>query len=132
MELRKLPLGTFMSLLIVFFTNLMYKFFILIHLLHSCTCFELYCAHLQEDNCINTASGIVTLETSGWSKLLKYILLLCLYHAHNKITQLSIPAHAQLQHHRLKFIKNHLKAPTCFGLRPSSGSYNVLTKVTII
>ena len=38
------------------------------------------------------------------------------------LTQLSIPTHAQLQRHRLKFIKNHLKAPTCFGLRPSSGS----------
>ena len=36
----------------------------LIHFLHSSTCFEHYCAHLQEDNCINTASGIVTLF--GW------------------------------------------------------------------
>ena len=35
-------------------------------------------------------------------------LLLYLYRAHNKITQLSIPTHAQLRH-RLKFIKNHLK-----------------------
>jgi hypothetical protein len=43
------------------FTNLMHKFFILIHLLHSSTCFEHYYAHLQEDNSINTASGIVTL-----------------------------------------------------------------------
>jgi len=42
----------------------MHKFFILIHLLHSSTCVEHYCAHLQEDNCINTASGIVTLF--GW------------------------------------------------------------------
>jgi len=39
----------------------MHKFFILIHLLHYCICFGHYCAHLQEDNCINTASGIVTL-----------------------------------------------------------------------
>ena len=46
---------------IVFFTNLMHKFFILIHLLHSTTCFEHYCAHLQEDNCVSAASGIVTL-----------------------------------------------------------------------
>jgi hypothetical protein len=45
----------------VFFTNLIYKFFILVHLLYSSTCFEHYCAHLQEDSCINTASGIVTL-----------------------------------------------------------------------
>jgi len=29
--------------------------------LYSSTCFEHYCAHLQGDNCINTASGIVTL-----------------------------------------------------------------------
>jgi len=47
-----------------FSTNLMNKFFISIHLLHSCTCFEHYSAHLQEDNCINTASGIVTVF--GW------------------------------------------------------------------
>ena len=58
--------------------------------------------------------------------------LLYLYRARNKITQLSIPTHAQLQCHRLKFIKNRIKTPTCFGLRPSSGSYNVLAKVTII
>jgi len=44
-----------------FFTNLIHKFFILIHLLHSSTCFEQYCARLQEDNCVSTASGIVTL-----------------------------------------------------------------------
>ena len=47
----------------VFYTNLMLKFFILVHLLHSSTCFEHYCAHLQEDNCINTASVIVTLNS---------------------------------------------------------------------
>ena len=35
--------------------------------------------------------------------------LLYLYRARNKITQLSIPTLAQLQRHRLKFIKNHLK-----------------------
>ena len=58
-------------------------------------------------------------------------LLLYLYRARNKITQLSVLTHAQLRH-RLKFIKNHLKTPTCFGLRPSSGSYNVLAKITII
>jgi len=39
----------------------MHKLFILIHLLHSCTCFEHYCARVQEDNCISTASGIVPL-----------------------------------------------------------------------
>ena len=47
--------------MIAIFTNLMHKFFILIHLLYSCTCFEYYYAHLQEDNCVSTASGIVTL-----------------------------------------------------------------------
>jgi len=46
--------------IVIFFTNLMHKFFILIHLLHSSTRFEHYCAHIQEDNCINTASSIVT------------------------------------------------------------------------
>jgi len=46
-------------IMIVFFTNLMHKFFILIYLLYSSTCFEHYYAHLQEDNCISTASGIV-------------------------------------------------------------------------
>ena len=67
---------------------------------------------------------------SGVNNQLK--LLLYLYRARGKITQLSILTHAQLQRHRLKFIKNHLKTPTCFGLRPSSGSYNVLAKITII
>jgi len=38
----------------------MHNFFVLIHLLHSSTCFEHYCAHLQEDNCISTVCGIVT------------------------------------------------------------------------
>ena len=49
------------ELMIVFFTNLIHKLFILVHLLHSSAGFEHYYAHLQEDNCINTASGIVTL-----------------------------------------------------------------------
>ena len=35
--------------------------------------------------------------------------LLYLHRARNKVTQLSIPTHAQLQRHRLKFIRNHLK-----------------------
>ena len=46
---------------IVFFTNLMHNFFILMHLLHSSTCFDHCYAHLQEDNCINTTSGVITL-----------------------------------------------------------------------
>jgi len=39
----------------------MHKFIISIHLLCSSTCFEHFCTHLQEDNCISAASGIVTL-----------------------------------------------------------------------
>ena len=35
----------------------------------------------------------------------KFYQLLYLYRARNKITQLSIPTHVQLQRHRLKFIK---------------------------
>ena len=48
-------------LMVFFFTNLMHRFLILIHLLYFFKCFEHYCAHLQEENCISTASGIVTL-----------------------------------------------------------------------
>jgi len=36
-------------MIVFFYTNLMQKLFILIHLLHSSTCFEHYYAHLQED-----------------------------------------------------------------------------------
>jgi len=35
-------------MIVFFFTNLLLKFFILIHLLHFSTCFEHYFAHLQE------------------------------------------------------------------------------------
>jgi hypothetical protein len=35
--------------------------FSIICLFESSTCFEQLCAHLQEDNCINTTSGIITL-----------------------------------------------------------------------
>jgi len=48
-------------MMIVFFTNLMHKFFILIHLLYSSTRFKHCYAYLQVDNCIITAFGIVTL-----------------------------------------------------------------------
>jgi len=41
------------TIIVFFFTNLMHKSFIWIHLLYSSTCFEHYYAHLQEDNCIN-------------------------------------------------------------------------------
>jgi len=65
------------------FTNLMHKFFISIHLLHSSTCFEHYCAHLQEDNCINTASGIVTLFRCLFSSQVRrgHIILLYMFRA---------------------------------------------------
>ena len=33
------------NIILVYFTNLMHTFFILIHLLHSSTCFEHYYAH---------------------------------------------------------------------------------------
>ena len=49
------------DIMMVFFTNLMHKFFILVLLLHSSTCFEHHYAHLQEDNRVSTASGIFTL-----------------------------------------------------------------------
>jgi len=49
------------NIMIVSFTNLMQKLFVLVRLLYFSTCFEHYCVHLQEDNCISTASGIVTL-----------------------------------------------------------------------
>jgi len=55
------------NIMIVFFTSSMYKFFILIHLPRSSTCFEHYSAHLQEDNCVSTASGIVALFRSLFS-----------------------------------------------------------------
>jgi len=58
---------------IVFFTNLLYKFFISIHLLYSYTCFEHYYAHLQEENCVSTASGIDTRP-----------LVTCVLHSHLK------------------------------------------------
>ena len=34
-------------------------------------CFEQLCAHPQEDNCMNTTSGIITLKISEWSKITK-------------------------------------------------------------
>ena len=34
-------------------------------------CFEQLCAYPAEDNCINATSGIITLKTSEWSKIIK-------------------------------------------------------------
>ena len=80
-------------MIVLFFTNMMQKFFILIHLLHSTTCFEHCCAHPQEDNCINTASGTVTLfgwlfRTQVTRGLLLYwcrlVLVTCVLNSHPK------------------------------------------------
>ena len=52
----------------------------------------------------------ITQNNTQHSRQLSILNYYCiLYRARNKITQLSIPTHAQLQRHRLKFIKNHLK-----------------------
>jgi hypothetical protein len=48
------------------------QFFYIKPLFQSSTCFEQARAHHQEVICINTASGIVTLKTSEWSKITKY------------------------------------------------------------
>ena len=48
-------------------------------------------------------------------------------------TQLSIPTHAQLQRHRLIFIKNHLKKLLHVSVYDHlQGVYNVLAQITII
>jgi len=41
----------------------------MIRLFESPTRFEQLCAHPQEDSCMNTASGIITLKISEWSKI---------------------------------------------------------------
>ena len=52
---------------------------------------------------------------------------ICTVHVVRSLNLLT-PTHAQLH-----FIKQPFKkTPTCFGLRPSSGSYKILAKVTII
>ena len=42
--------------------------------IESSTCFEQPCAHTQEDNCMNTTSGTITLKISEWSKITKLTL----------------------------------------------------------
>jgi hypothetical protein len=51
-------------------------------LFESSTYFEQLCAHPQEDNCIDTTTGIITLKTSVWSKIIKItrIHLSCIVH----------------------------------------------------
>ena len=40
-------------------------------LFESSTCCKQLCAHPQENNCINTTSGIITLKINEWSKIAK-------------------------------------------------------------
>jgi hypothetical protein len=47
---------------------------------------------------------VLTMVLSSFMFSRCYAVLLYLYRARNKITQLSIPTQAQLQRHRLKFI----------------------------
>jgi hypothetical protein len=56
--------------MIFIFNNIFNKTSI-ICLFESSTYFEKLCAHPQEDNCMNTTSGIITLKISEWSKITK-------------------------------------------------------------
>ena len=50
----------------------------MICLFESSTCFEQLCAHPQEDNCINTTSGIITVLVAVFL-LYIYVFLLYIY-----------------------------------------------------
>jgi len=56
------------------------QFFYIIRLFQSSTRFEQTRAHHQEVNCINTASGIVTLKTSGLKLLIYNLAALFIKH----------------------------------------------------
>jgi len=43
----------------------------MIRLFESSTCFEQIYAHPQEDDCMNKTSGLITLKTNEWSKIIK-------------------------------------------------------------
>ena len=58
---------------------------------------------------VSSLCNKTTFRAANISVIIINLSLLYLYRARNKITQLSIPTHAQLQRHRLKFIKNHIK-----------------------
>jgi len=60
-----------MDIIIVFFTNLMYKFFILIHILHPSTCFEHYYAHPQEVNFVLIQHLVSSLSLGDFSTQVK-------------------------------------------------------------
>jgi len=64
--------------------------------LHSCTCFEHYYAHLQEDNCISTVSGIVTIF--GWLQYTSYASphVACVLNSHPKIVTIPVALLIQL------------------------------------
>ena len=47
----------------------------MIRLSESPACSEQPCAHPQDDNCINTTSGIITLKISEWSKITKITII---------------------------------------------------------
>jgi len=49
----------------------------MIRVLESSTCFEQPRAHPQEDNCINTTSGIITLKISEWPRITKITRIHC-------------------------------------------------------
>jgi hypothetical protein len=58
----------------------------IICLFESSTCFEQLCAYLQEDNCMNTTSGIITLKTIEWSKITKINRIHCSLIGHKTLT----------------------------------------------
>jgi hypothetical protein len=57
--LKSTPLSNYTSIVLVG-NQIDTHFFSMICLFESSTCFEPLCAHPQEDNCINAASGIIT------------------------------------------------------------------------
>jgi hypothetical protein len=61
-------------------------------LFESSTCFEQLCAHHQEDNCMNTTSGIITLKMSEWSALQpQCIIVILVILDHSLIFRVIIP-----------------------------------------
>ena len=73
----------------------------MIRLFQSSTCFDQTRAHHQEVNSINTASGIVTLKTSEWSKINK-IQFSCIFYktltSNGKILVKSLKKKVNLPH----------------------------------
>jgi hypothetical protein len=71
-------------------------------LFESSTCCEQLCSHLQEDSCINTTSGIITLC------YLRFVVP-CIFNHLNKTTN-------QMQQSIVKFIAlSYRYCSTCFG-----------------